>query len=396
MLLSAVCGAHANFTFHGENKFNYSFPGNWSYVPCEGGYGGKETCDALTGSLGAVCSKSKFGGFKCHCTSFNGLITQGCADRFHPECVSGLHACQDRTAIAYFQIAIHTVIILWAVVSLCEAIKTFSTVAQKEGVYAVAFSTMAFVTSAIFSLIIWMISQGIAPATKNVVLSYQMMNPAISAFSFCAISALFNACAAWMIAVNAARKCDLARKRKNIGLFQFFILGVSGVLCSSALAYLNISGQYGIASLCSVGIIFVLGVYFLSGGRALVATIRGIPACKKMHHLLRSTLSFQGRAMLMYSFFATLYGLPMLPHRVAENMTMLSSAFSNLLVSGMYICLLLMQRNMTAFFGGKYRSLPSGKEKTFVAKIKAMMSTAFSSNPSEVTPVTVISSEHGE
>ena len=59
LLLLETKYADASFVYNESNVLNYSYPGNWSYVPCEASFGDGLSCEKLAGNGLVGCIKQE-------------------------------------------------------------------------------------------------------------------------------------------------------------------------------------------------------------------------------------------------------------------------------------------------------------------------------------------------
>ena len=393
--LGLAAAFEVNLTFNEPNEFNYSYPSNRTFIPCKKGFNGKETCDTLTGGSFASCMKSNtHASLVCVCTSTTGLDPKNetCAlNDIRPDCVTGKNACSGNpNSVGYFTVAVNALYLAWTLYVLRRAFLAWMDAVSNGSPCSSKSSTITFTLIGLAAIAVGGIEDvlGVLVFRRH---SWRLSDCLLLVIFVTTVSALFNVCIMWVIAVDTAQKMKksggINMKRKHV--VRLSICGAVSGATMLALFFLQLSS---LASMASVVFMLCIALYFRTGAQKLAALIP-----EAMSHLSAKIKKVSLKLsvyILLYCLLAVVFAMP-LPHRTIETRTHTSSFIFQITQFGMRAMMISIYSLITEYTSNMKARGRSSRGKSSV-KIAAGTDDAPSANDVAITSSVVNSSQNSK
>ena len=240
ILAPAYAAKGVDFIFNQTNVFNYSYPNsNWTYVPCENGFHGENTCDTLTGTMRTACVPHE-GRRLCTCMVLIGMHTENCTlGSFSPRCISGMSACFEKSGLAYFGLVCALFEMLLCAICFVLAVDAFRKNLRRKCTFNAKVSSLTFVIIASVALFMYDLSSGVMGVlgqSKSIIVARALFNISVTSAGIAiggVLAATFNICAVWIKVVEAIVKLR-AGAATNLNRREFFFVAILGSILSMA------------------------------------------------------------------------------------------------------------------------------------------------------------------
>ena len=326
LMISRSC---ATFTYNESNPYYYSYPSNFTHVPCDSTRYGEAACIKLTGNLRTTCfptynnASSSLSSSVCGCYVGWGMTPSnrpGCSSRdIRPECISGSNACEGRNApfLVLFFAGLGLVLLLAAVI-LAQGF--FSLLR----IYATATSLNAQVTVNVF-ITGWAVAYNVmffsmvkAVFGFSMALYFSVGIPAVGFMGIFTIAAICNVCMLWIKVVTYSERMQMTSS-SNLNASEFLWIWVFGLVASLSIIVLMFADKIQLMSSLTVVYEVALAVYVHYGGKRFVRMLSkfkepGIVKTRKSVHRTATRVS----AYLGISLLGSLtYGIvPRNPNKI--------------------------------------------------------------------------------
>ncbi len=338
---SSATAERNDFVFNETNAVNYSYPGNWSYVPCTMARFGETSCERMTGSKLTSCyysSASELPGV-CACDSEYGirasLDTQGCGafNATLPRCISGASACRKKMPKMYFGIFVFSANIVYlGYFILWKGIVLIFGIDGKGGdEFNVRFTLLLFTMLSSLCTLLWTVSELSYPLTTSNYLLKYVIPYALGTMSVGAIGALFTLIIVFRRCQHAIVDLD-PDVRKNLKKREAtFVLLIGSATCFM-LAYFFVRGEIGIVSLIGAIYFLLFGLYFSIGIRPFLKILRDHAIVKEFRKHVERTAKILSIALFAWVLIGFLYGLRFM-HSIETNTIYISAIRTVLLMT---------------------------------------------------------------